>query len=100
MKCLFGTALLLITLLNQSGLTNSQTLGGLNKNILLSLCTNLKFTPDHLRRCNNGDHLKGGQFFGDPNLTLRCWCLTYGYGYLFLQPMSNTPVIRMINSLG
>jgi hypothetical protein len=79
------------------GCLSKSMVNGQNNNPI-SLCKFLNPTKSDLKRCEHGQHLPGGPFYGEPKLSLTCFCLTTQYGLLYLADQATR--IRMINSLG
>ena len=45
-----------------------------------NLCKNTQITKFDFTKCINGEHLLGGPYYGNHNLSLKCICIQMSYG--------------------
>jgi len=88
---------LLFNAINQQKMVDAQNYMSKALVPMYMMCRSLVISEIHMRRCQNGEYLPGGPFFGEPQLTMRCTCMQL-MGMLMLR--DQTIRIRMLDSLG
>jgi hypothetical protein len=79
----FLFVLMFINLLN-SGFVEGQTARSTRLNlsptlsVIRRMCNNLPTSNQHVKMCQQGQHLSGGAFYKDMGLTMRCMCIQMG----------------------
>ena len=84
----FVLALLFINCLN-SGLVEGQlssVLGAMKK-----MCAATPISNQHVKMCQQGQHLLGAPFYRDMGLTFRCFCIKMGMAGPKVRPLAIDP---------